>query len=241
MPLSIHALPVLSDNYAWVLRDSATGTVAVVDPGEAEPVHAYLQAQGNRLDLILLTHHHNDHIGGAEALRQQYGARIVGALADQHRLPPLDIAVQEGDHVQVGESQGRVLAVPGHTLGHISYYFSDPPALFCGDTLFSLGCGRLFEGTPSQLFDSLHKLAALPSQTLVCCGHEYTLSNAAFALHATPDNAALHERVAEARQLRAKGLPTVPSTLGQELATNPFLRAPDAQSLGLLRAEKDTF
>lgn len=239
--LNISSIPLFTDNYAWLLQDRATGTLAVVDPGDSAPVEAALAPYGGRLDLILLTHHHADHIGGAQALRERTGARLAGPAAEQHRMPPLDITLTDGQSIAVGASTGTVLATPGHTLGHICYFFNDPAALFCGDTLFSLGCGRLFEGTASQLFDSLRRLSALPPETLVYCGHEYTLSNCAFALAAEPDNPALLQRIEEVRHLRAQTRPTVPSTLAMECATNPFLRAPDSQTLATLRARKDTF
>nr|WP_230975454.1 hydroxyacylglutathione hydrolase [Acetobacter garciniae] len=239
--MQIHAIPVLSDNYAWLLHDSTEGTTAIVDPGEAGPVERAIELRGGRLDLILLTHHHHDHTGGTQALRERYGARVIGPASEQDRMPRLDEAVRDGDSVAVGASMGRVIATPGHTLGHVCYYFSDPPVLFCGDTLFSLGCGRLFEGTAAQMFDSLHRLDTLPPETLVCCGHEYTLSNSAFARHVDPDNAALRSRIETVRRLRHDGQPTVPSTLEIERATNPFLRAPDIQTFARLRAEKDNF
>ncbi len=241
MPLTIHAIHVLNDNYAWFLRDEATRTTAIVDPGEAAPVERWLEQHGDRLDFILLTHHHNDHIGGTTTLQQRYRAKVAGPAAEQHRMPHMDLPLNDGDTIAIGQSLGRVLAMPGHTLGHISYYFDQPPALFCGDTLFSLGCGRLFEGTAQQMFESLAKLRNLPAQTLVCCGHEYTLSNSRFALHIDPDNAALQDRARTVQALRARGEATVPSTLGLERATNPFLRATTVQELADLRQQKDVF
>ena len=238
--ITVQAVPILSDNYAWLLRDSS-GVVAIVDPGEAAPIEAVLDAAGGRLDMILLTHHHGDHIAGAEALRARYGAKMVGAKADAHRLPRLDVALAEGDSVAVGDASAHVLETPGHTRGHIAYVFDAEQVLLCGDTLFSLGCGRLLEGTPAEMFSSLQKFAKLPAETLVYCGHEYTESNARFALHATPDNAALVAFAARVRALRADGKATVPSRLSDELAANPFLRAPDIATLGDLRARKDTF
>ena len=241
MPLTIRAIPVLSDNYAWFVRDEATGITAVVDPGEATAIERALESEGGRLDFILLTHHHQDHIGGTDALRARYNAKVAGPAAEQHRMPHLDLALNDNDRIELGQSAGQVLAMPGHTLGHIAYYFDHPPALFCGDVLFSLGCGRLFEGTAEQMFASLGRLHNLPEQALVCCGHEYTASNALFARHVDPDNQALAARTQEVRTLRDKGLPTIPSTLGQERATNPFLRAGSAQTLASLRKQKDVF
>ena len=241
MSLSVTAIPLFTDNYAWLLRDSATGTTAVVDPADAGPIEAAVLQAGGRLDLILLTHHHADHVAGTDAIRARFGCPVVGAAADAHRLPKLDRAMKEGDTVAIGAAVGQVIDTPGHTIGHIAFYFPDGPALLCGDTLFSLGCGRLLEGTPADMFASLKKLAALPADTQVYCGHEYTQSNANFAITVEPDNAALKKRVAEIHALRAAGKSTVPSRLGEELAANPFLRAPDAAALGKIRAAKDRF
>lgn len=239
MPVTVLPVPVLSDNYVWLLKDEVSGAVGVVDPGESVPVQKALDARGGRLDMIFLTHHHSDHTAGALALSHHYGAKIAGAAADRHRLPPLDLAVRPGDTVPFGSTSARVLGTPGHTTGHICYYFPDPPILFCGDTLFSLGCGRLFEGTPEDLFRSLREFDALPDETLVCCGHEYTESNVRFCLKEDPDNAALKLRAEEIKALRAAGKPTLPSVLGSERACNPFLRAPDVATLAHLRAAKD--
>jgi hydroxyacylglutathione hydrolase len=239
----ITAQPValLRDNYAWLLRDAATGATAIVDPAEPGPVAAAVDAAGGRLDLILLTHHHGDHIAGTDAVRDRYGARVAGAHADAHRLPALNQAVRESDSVVLGESVGRVIDTPGHTHGHVAYYFPDGGVLLCGDTLFSLGCGRLLEGTPAEMFASLRKLAALPPETMVYCGHEYTESNARFALHADPANAALRAYAGHVHALRAAGTPSVPSRLADELAANPFLRARDVATFADLRARKDKF
>ncbi len=244
MGLAIRAVPILSDNYAWLLRDPATQDLAIVDPAELAPVLAAIeqeQASGGRLSLILLTHHHADHIDAAEAVRERTGAAIVGAGADARRLPRLDRAVAAGDEVRLGDSVARVMETPGHTRGHISYFFAETPALFCGDTLFSLGCGRLLEGSPAEMFESLGKIAALPVDTLVCCGHEYTESNARFAVAASPDNAAIAARAAEVTALRRAGTPTLPVRLGLELETNPFLLAPDLAGFTRLRSWKDSF
>ena len=241
MTLSVTAIPLFKDNYAWLLRDSATGATAVVDPADAGPIEAAIMAAGGRLDLILLTHHHADHVGGTDEIRARFGCPVVGAAADAHRLPKLDRAVKEGDTVAIGNSVGQVIDTPGHTIGHIAFYYPDGPALLCGDTLFSLGCGRLLEGNAADMFASLRKFAALPADTLVYCGHEYTESNARFAITVEPENAALKQRMTEIKTLRAAGRSTVPSLLGEELAANPFMRALDAASLGKIRLAKDSF
>jgi hydroxyacylglutathione hydrolase len=241
MPLAIEPIPCLSDNYAWLLRDAASGAVAICDPGEAGPPAAALEAAGGRLDLILLTHHHGDHIAGVAELQARFGGKVVGAAADAHRLPPLDLALRPGEGVALGESRATVIDTPGHTRGHIAYHFPEGRALLCGDTLFSLGCGRLLEGTAAEMFGSLQALAALPAETLVCCGHEYTESNARFALTVEPENAALRAMAEAARAARAAGRPTVPTTIGQEREANPFLRTPDAARLAEIRSAKDSF
>jgi hydroxyacylglutathione hydrolase len=242
MSITAEPVPILQDNYAWLLRDSGSGAVAIVDPADPGPVIAAIeQKAGGRLDLILLTHHHADHVAGTDAVRARFGCPVAGAAADAHRLPRLDIALNEGDMVTLGQAEGRVIDTPGHTRGQINIFFADGAVLLSGDTLFSLGCGRLLEGTAEEMFASLQKLAALPPETLVCCGHEYTESNARFALTAEPDNAALKARADEVKRLRAAGKPTVPTRLGDELAENPFLRAPDAAGFARMRAAKDRF
>ncbi|PWC28961.1 hydroxyacylglutathione hydrolase [Teichococcus aestuarii] len=241
MSVTVQAVPCLSDNYAWMLRDGATGTIAICDPGEAAPVIEALEAAGGRCDIILLTHHHADHIDGVAEIRARYGSKVIGAAADAHRLPKLDQAVQPGDTVLVGATAGTVIDSPGHTLGHIAFHFPEGAVLLCGDTLFSLGCGRLLEGTAADMFRALSLLKPLPPETLVCCGHEYTASNARYALTVEPDNAALRARAAEVEAARAAGQPTLPVTLGQELETNPFLRAGSVEELARIRTGKDNF
>ncbi len=239
MTVTVQAVPMFADNYAWLLRESATGAAAIVDP--ADPAAALAAAGGGQLTTILLTHHHADHTAGTDEVRDRTGAHVVGASADAHRLPRLDTAVAEGDIIAFGNTTARVIETPGHTRGHIAFFFPEDALLFCGDTLFSLGCGRLLEGTAAEMFASLAKLAALPPETRVFCGHEYTAGNARFALTVEPHNAALQARAAEVTRLRAAGTPTVPSILAQELAANPFMRAPTAERLGEIRAAKDRF
>lgn len=241
MTVSAQLVPILSDNYAWRLVDSETGAVAIVDPADAKAIIAALEQAGGRLDLILLTHHHDDHIAGVDEVRARFGCPVVGAAADAHRLPRLDQAVKEGDTVKLGNASAQVIDTPGHTRGQINYFFPDGEILLSGDTLFSLGCGRLIEGTPAEMFASLRKLAALPGGTKVCCGHEYTESNARFALSIDPNNKALQARAAEVKALRAAGKPTVPSLMADEMAANPFLLAPDVATFAARRAGKDKF
>ena len=223
--LDIRPVPCLRDNYAWLLHDAATRTTAIVDPSEAEPVQKALRETGWRLTHILNTHHHMDHVGGNEALKAASGAVVVGPKADRDRIPAIDVALGEGETYKLGGDEARVFDIPGHTRGHIAFWFPQSHALFCGDTMFAMGCGRLFEGTPAQMWSSLSKLRKLPPETRVYCGHEYTQSNAKFALAVEPDNAALQSRSRQVDTARAKGEPTVPSTLREEVATNPFLRA----------------
>jgi hydroxyacylglutathione hydrolase len=241
MTVTATPVPILTDNYAWLLRESGTGATAIVDPADAGPVIEAIEKAGGRLDMILLTHHHADHTAGTDQVRARFNCPVVGAAADLHRLPKLDEAVREGDTVRLGDATGQVIETPGHTRGQINFFFPDGDILLSGDTLFSLGCGRLLEGTAEEMFASLRKLAALPGDTQVCCGHEYTESNARFALAVDPDNKALHVFVAKVEQLRAAGQPSVPSILAEELKVNPFLLAPDAASFGTLRSKKDKF
>lgn len=255
MALEIVVLPLLKDNYGYLLHAS-DGTTAVVDPSEAAPVLAALDARGWRASLILDTHHHPDHVGGNLALKAATGARVVAPAADAARIPGYDEGVADGDIVRVGPEVGHVMAIPGHTRGHVAFWFSDSAAVFCGDTLFSVGCGRMFEGTPAQMWRSLGLLRGLPPETRVYCGHEYTAANLRFALSLFPDDPDLVRRSAWVGEMRAAGRPTIPSTLSQERLLNPFLRADHprtARALGLdpqtdpvavfaaLRAAKDGF
>jgi len=222
--LTILELPVLNDNYIYLLHDPVSGETAAVDPAVAQPVLDVLDQKGWRLTTILNTHHHSDHVGGNLELKQKTGCTVIGALFDQHRIPGFDRGVVDGDVVTLGKHTARVISTPGHTSGHVVYHFADDNTLFCGDTLFVMGCGRLFEGTAEQMWHSLQKLKELPASTQIYCAHEYTQANGRFALTVEPDNRQLRQRMEVINQLRANRLPTVPSTIEQELATNPFFR-----------------
>ncbi|MDQ2090179.1 hydroxyacylglutathione hydrolase [Marimonas arenosa] len=233
MALDLVTIPCLSDNYCFLMHCDETGDTAVIDVPESAPVAAELEKRGWTLTHVLLTHHHYDHIDGLEELKADYPeAVVIGAEADAHRLPPLDLKVKAGDTITVGIEWVRVLEVPGHTVGHIAYHFPESEVVFTGDSLMALGCGRLFEGTAEQMQASLAKLAALDPGTLVCSGHEYTASNAKFALTIESGNAALQQRAKDIEAARAKGDFTVPSKLQLELDTNPFLRwdSPEVQA-----------
>jgi hydroxyacylglutathione hydrolase len=223
--LVIEQIPVLTDNYIYLAHDRDSGATAVIDPAVAPPVLERLEQQGWRLTHILNTHHHNDHVGGNLALKQATGARIVGHRKDAARIPGIDIEVSDGDSFLLGSAAAMVMEVPGHTVGHIAFWFPGSHALFCGDTLFALGCGRLFEGSAEQMWSSLKKFRSLPDETLVYCAHEYTESNARFARTVERHNQALLDRIAEIKDLRQHHKPTVPSTVIIERETNPFLRA----------------
>jgi hydroxyacylglutathione hydrolase len=220
--LTVTPLPAFNDNYLWLLTRGREA--AVVDPGDAAPVRRALDRHNLRLTAILVTHHHGDHVGGVLDLKSRTGATVFGPAGED--IQGLDVRVCDGEHIDVLDTDFRIIDVPGHTAGHIAYFAAghSPPLLFCGDTLFACGCGRLFEGTAQQMLASLDALAALPASTRVHCAHEYTLSNIRFALTVEPGNVALRERAARDEATRQRGEPTVPSTIGLELATNPFLR-----------------
>jgi hydroxyacylglutathione hydrolase len=253
--MQIALVPLLTDNYGYLLHDPASGATAIVDPSEAGPVLAAAEARGWRLSHILNTHHHADHSGGNLGLKQATGAAVVGPAPDRARIPGIDIALDEGGRFRLGDAEAEILFIPGHTKGHIAFHFRGERALFCGDTLFSLGCGRMFEGTAPMMWASLDKLRRLPPETRVFCGHEYTAANARFAVSIDPANQALRRREREIAELRAQDKPTIPSTMGEERAANPFLRAddpalaaavglpnaPPAEVFGEIRRRKDNF
>lgn len=238
--LDIRQFNCLSDNFGVIVRDPASGAVASIDAPEAKAVEVALKTAGWQLTHILVTHHHADHTDGIPALKQAYGAKVIGPEGEVAKIKGLDESVGGGDVFKLGEVEIRVLDTPGHTLGHISYWMPEVPVVFVGDTLFSLGCGRVIEGDMRMMWTSLAKLAALPPDTSVYCGHEYTLANARFALTIEPENMALQARAREVEQLRAAGKPTLPTTIGRELAANPFIRPGSAdirRRLGLVTAE----
>lgn len=237
--MEVVAVPAFTDNYLWIVHDDASGETAVVDPGDAAPVLAEAGRRGWRIDYVWNTHWHGDHTGGNLAIKQATGARILGPAGEN--IPGRDIALSEGSEISLGNHVGRVIDVPGHTRGHIALIFAEDRIAFVGDTLFAMGCGRLFEGTAEQMYSSLKRLTRLPGDTRLYCAHEYTLSNARFAAHAVPGDAAIENRLSLVQRLRDEGKSTVPTTVAQECETNPFVRATDAFEFARLRKEKDSF
>jgi hydroxyacylglutathione hydrolase len=252
MSLRVERVPTLKDNYTYVIVCEATGEAAIVDAPEADPVVRRVDALGCRVTKVLSTHHHWDHSGANPDLAKRYGVPVFGHASDHDRIPGFTDGLEEGDSIDVGRERARILFIPAHTRGHIAYVFDASQALFCGDTLFAAGCGRLFEGTPEMMYDALCvKLAKLPDAMRVYCGHEYTQSNLRFAAHVEPENAAVRAKQERVAAIRAKAAAdwhdataaemTIPSTLGEERATNPFVRAGSAAELGRRRALKDSF
>ncbi len=241
MALEIIRIPVLSDNYIWLVHEPASGETMVVDPAVAEPVLAEAEARGWRITQIWNTHWHPDHTGGNAAIKAATGCQITGPAAEFERIPTLDVQVREGDVVSLGGVTAQVIDVPAHTAGHIAYHIAEDEAAFVGDTLFAMGCGRLFEGTADQMYSNMRKLEALPEATRVYCAHEYTLSNGHYAVIAEPDNVALAGRMAEVIAMRERGEATVPTTIALERATNPFMRASSVAELADRRTAKDNF
>ncbi|ALJ11912.1 hydroxyacylglutathione hydrolase [Sphingopyxis macrogoltabida] len=237
--LDIVRIPVLSDNYVWLVHEPGSGATMVVDPAVADPVLAAAAERGWTITDIWNTHWHPDHTGGNAAIKEATGCTITGPAAEYERIPTLDVQVKGGDTVRLGSHSAEVWDVPAHTAGHIAYHFANDRAIFVGDTMFAMGCGRLFEGTAEQMFGNMQRLGTLDDATRVYCAHEYTLSNARFAVTVEPDNAALAARLAAVEAARGAGEATVPTSIGEERATNPFLRAASAQELGRIRALKD--
>lgn len=239
--LEIVAVPAFADNYLWLVHDFVSGETAVIDPGDPAPVLAEAESRGWRIDKILNTHWHPDHTGGNLTIKQATGATIIGPAGENGRVPGLDVALKEGDRASIGKHEAEVWEVPGHTLGHIAYIFRDDRMAFVGDTMFAMGCGRLFEGSPEQMHHSLGRLASLPDDTKLYCAHEYTLANARFAAHAFPENKEIADRLRHIERERSLARSTVPTTVGEERATNPFLLALDVEQFADLRARKDGF
>jgi hydroxyacylglutathione hydrolase len=239
--IEIVRIPVLSDNYVWLVHEPLSGETVVVDPAVAAPVLAAAEERGWTISQIWNTHWHPDHTGGNAEIAAATGCLITGPAAEEERIPTLNRKVTGGESVAIGGMRADVIDVPAHTAGHIAYHLPDAKAVFVGDTLFAMGCGRLFEGTAEQMFDNMQRLAQLPPETAVYCAHEYTLSNGRFALVAEPDNAAIAARMAHVEAARARGDATVPTTIAEELATNPFMRAKTATELAERRAAKDRF
>lgn len=240
MALVIDVFPCLSDNYGYLVHDPETGATASIDAPEAGPIEAALAKNGWTLTDILITHHHADHTDGIAPLKAKYGAKVTGPKGEADKIDGLDVLVGGGDTVTVGSATFDVIETPGHTLGHICYFEPAGKSLFCADALFSIGCGRMFEGTPAPMWEGLKKLRTLPNDTMAYCGHEYTASNVKFALSIDGDNEALQTRAAEVESLRAAGKPTIPFNLGEDKSANPFLRADDpdlAAKMGLTGAD----
>ena len=239
--LEVFQLAALEDNYIYILRDKSTDTTAVVDPSIAEPVQQFLHKKNWNLDFILNTHHHWDHTGGNKALKKEWKCKVVGFSQDAHRIPGIDIHLNQGDTFPFGSTSYKVLFLPGHTIGHIAFWFSNEKKLFCGDTLFAMGCGRLFEGSYKQMFDSLSKIKKLPKDTEVYCAHEYTEKNGQFALTVDPQNQSVKQRMKQVIAQRKLKKSTIPFLLSEDLKTNPFLRAKELSTFKDLRIKKDSF
>ena len=239
--LDIVRIAALSDNYIWLVHDPDSGETMVVDPAEADPVLAEAERRGWTIDAIWNTHWHPDHTGGNAAIKQATGAPVIAPAAEAAKIPTADLLVVEDDIVQLGKHAATVLETPAHTAGHITYHFADDAVAFTGDTLFAMGCGRLFEGTAAQMYANMQRLADLPPETWVYCAHEYTLSNARYARVAEPDNEAIADRLREVEAIRERGEATVPTTIAQERATNPFMRAQSIEQFAERRASKDVF
>lgn len=238
--LTVSAVPVLNDNYVWLIHNAGTDETVAVDPSVADPVLAAAAANGLKITQVLNTHWHPDHTGGNDGIRDATGCTVTGPK-EAERVSSIDHVVSEGDRVTVAGSSAAVWAIPGHTSGHVAYYFEDEGMIFVGDTMFAMGCGRLFEGTAQQMYSNMQRIAALPDDVRIYCGHEYTLANARFAQHVEPQNRDIAKRLERVGRMRERGEITLPTTVAEERATNPFVRASDVQEFARRRAEKDSF
>ena len=237
--LKISPIPAFNDNYIWVIEFTNSNDIIAVDPGDAKPLLEYIKTHSKQLVSILITHHHYDHVGGVDKLLKAFDAPVYGPANSP--FSESNVKLSDGEHISVKGLNFDVLSIPGHTLDHIAYYCREYSALFCGDTLFAGGCGRVFEGTYDQMYQSLLKLKAMPIDTNIYCAHEYTMANLAFALAVEPDNKLLQKRYHDCAELRKSGLPTLPSSIEEEKATNPFLRASNAEEFAQRRQWKDTY
>jgi hydroxyacylglutathione hydrolase len=239
--MKIEIIPCLQDNYSYLIIDEKKNIACVVDPSESDPVIKYLESNQIDLKFILNTHHHYDHVGGNKILKKKYNARVVGFKGDKHRIPEIDIILNDQENWKYENFETKIIHVPGHTLGHICFYFYNEKLVFTGDTLFSLGCGRIFEGTNSQMYESLKKIKELPKNTKIFCGHEYTLNNSKFCIEHDKDNENLKNKIIEIKKRLQNNLPTIPSTIKEELECNIFLRSENVEAFSKLRDLKDNF
>ena len=239
--MKIHIIPCLQDNYSYIIHDQNNNYACVIDPSEAEPIINFVKKNNLKLKYILNTHHHYDHVGGNERLKKEFGSKIIGFKGDKHRIPLIDIELEDQEIWTSNNFEAKIFHIPGHTSGHICFHFYKNNFLFTGDTLFSLGCGRIFEGTYNEMFNSLKVIKNLPEDTLIYCGHEYTKKNAEFCLKYDPNNNELIEKIAQIKKSISKGNPTIPSTLREEITCNIFLKAKDVEMFSKLRDLKDNF
>jgi len=239
--MKIHIIPCLQDNYSYIIHDQSNNYACVIDPSEAEPIINFVKKNNLKLKYILNTHHHYDHVGGNERLKKEFGSKIIGFKGDKHRIPLIDIELEDQEIWTSDNFEAKIFHIPGHTSGHICFHFYKNNFLFTGDTLFSLGCGRIFEGTYNEMFNSLKVIKNLPEDTLIYCGHEYTKKNAEFCLKYDPNNNELIEKIAQIKKSISKGNPTIPSTLREEITCNIFLKAKDVEMFSKLRDLKDNF